>query len=73
MEKPGNCFAIAKIWEKHLEKMEILRKGLISLWDRFQFPLVRTWFLRKRNIDSKWLFQTLNELKRLMGYSKRLH
>ena len=40
MEKAGNCFAIAKIWEKYLEKKEILRKGTgsllkISLWDAF--------------------------------------
>ena len=41
--------------------MEIIRKGLISLWGRFQFLFVWTWFLRKRNIDSKRLFQTLNE------------
>ena len=30
MEKPGNWFAIAKMWEKHLKK-EILRKGPASL------------------------------------------
>ena len=27
MEKPGNWFAIAKMWEKYLKKKEILRKG----------------------------------------------
>ena len=31
MEKPGNWFAIAKMWEKHLKKKEILRKGPASL------------------------------------------
>ena len=60
MEKPGNQFVITKIWEKHLKKKRILRKGpvsllKISLWDSFQFLLGQTWFLRKRNIDSKWV------------------
>ena len=56
MEKPGNCFAIAKIWETHLEKKEILRKEKeIPFRDRFQFLLVQTWFLRKQNVDSKWV------------------
>ena len=78
MEKPDNCFAIANIWEKHLEKKEILRKGPapllnISLWDDFQFLLVQTWFLRKRNIDRKLVIANNNELKRLTGSSKRLH
>ena len=27
----------------------------ISLWDGFQFLLVQTWFLRKQEIDSKWV------------------
>ena len=31
MEKPGNWFAIAKMWEKYLNKKEILRKGPASL------------------------------------------
>ena len=31
MEKPGNWFAIAKMWEKHLKKKDILRKGPTSL------------------------------------------
>ena len=31
MEKPGNWFATAKMWEKHLKKREILRKGPASL------------------------------------------
>ena len=53
MEKPANWFAIAKMWEKQLKKKEILKKGL--LWDSFQYLLVQTWFLRKQNIDSKWV------------------
>ena len=49
-----------KLWEVNLEKKEILTNGShsllkISLWDGFQFLLVQTWFLRKRNIDSKWI------------------
>ena len=59
MEKPSNCLAIAKIWEKQLEEKEILRKGPASLpiylWDHFQFLIVQTWFLRKQNLDSKWV------------------
>ena len=60
MEKPANWFAIAKMWEKHLEKKKILIKRpasllKISLWDDFPFLLVQIWFLRKRNIDSKWV------------------
>ena len=48
MEKPGNLFVISKIWEKHLEKKEILRKGpasllKISFGDNFHFLLVETW------------------------------
>ena len=40
MEKRGNWFSIAKIWEKHLNKKENLREGpvpllKISLWDGF--------------------------------------
>ena len=31
------------------------------------------WFLRKWIIDSKWVIQTINGIKRLMGYLKRLH
>ena len=46
MEKPGHWFAIAKMWEKYLQKKEILRKGpkslfKISLWDSLQFTLVQ--------------------------------
>ena len=45
MEKPANQFAIAKISEKHQKKKKI-RKGptfllKISLWDNFQFLLVK--------------------------------
>ena len=45
MEKPGNWFAKATMWEEHLKKKEILRRGpaslfKISLWDSFQFLLV---------------------------------
>ena len=45
-EKPGNWFDITKMWEKHLKKKEILRKGpvsllKISLWDSFWFLLVQ--------------------------------
>ena len=31
MDKPGNWFAIAKVWERHLKKKEILRNGHTSL------------------------------------------
>ena len=31
MEKPGNWFAEAKIWEKYVKKKEILRKEPASL------------------------------------------
>ena len=31
IEKTGNWFAIAKMWEKHLKKKVILRKGPASL------------------------------------------
>ena len=31
MEKPGNWFALAKMWEKLLKNKEILRKGPASL------------------------------------------
>ena len=31
MEKSGNWFTIAKMWEKHMEKKEMLRKGPESL------------------------------------------
>ena len=46
LEKPGNWFATAKIWEEYLKKKEILRKGpaslyKISLWNSFQFLLVQ--------------------------------
>ena len=65
MEKPGNWYAIAKMWEKHLKKRGIIRNGRtcllkISLRDSFQFLLVQitiTWFLRKWNIDSKGVIQ----------------
>ena len=46
MEKAGNWFTILKMWEKHLKKKKILRKGpafllKISLWDSFQIHLVQ--------------------------------
>ena len=39
MEKPGNWFTIAKIWEKHLKKKEILRRGPASFFTFFSFCL----------------------------------
>ena len=65
MEKPGNWFAIAKMWKKHLEK-EILRKGPASLlqnslWDSFQFLLVQI----------NHLVSPLEEHRLQMGYSKQ--
>ena len=30
MEKPGTCFALAKMWGKHLEKKEILRTCIFT-------------------------------------------
>ena len=61
MEKPGNWFIIAKIWETYLDNKKMLRKGpvtslKITRWDSFQFLLAQTWFLHKRKIDSKWVF-----------------
>ena len=46
LEKPDNWFALAKMWEKHLKKKEILRNGpgylhKISLWDSFQFSFMQ--------------------------------
>ena len=43
IEKPGNWFAIAKMWEKHLK---ILRKGPASLL-RFYFGTVFSFCLRQ--------------------------
>ena len=60
--------------EKHLKKKEILRSGPASLL-KFHFGTVfsfclcksTTWFLRKRNIDSKWVIPngTIIELKKI--------
>ena len=40
MEKPANWFAIADVWEKHLEKKKVIIKGpatllKMSLWEGF--------------------------------------
>ena len=72
MEKPGNWTAMAKKWEKQLKKKEILRKSpayllQILLWDSFQFLLMQTWFLFKRNIDSKWIIPNNEWVKKING------
>ena len=46
MEKPGDWFAIAKMWEKHLRNKEILRKGPASLL-RFYSGIVFSFCLCK--------------------------
>ena len=81
MEKPGNWFAIAKMWEKQLKKKGVLRKGPESL-----LKILHSWtvsvsacadqapgFFVSWTLTPNGLFQTINELKRLMGYSKRPH
>ena len=60
------------MWEKHLKKKEILRKGpasssKISLWDSFQFLLEQTWFLSMQNIDSKWVIPNKEWVKKING------
>ena len=67
LEKPDNWFAIANMWEKHLKKKEILKKGPASLhkispWDSFQFLLVQI----------KHLVSLQVEHGLQMGYSKQL-
>ena len=67
LEKPDNWFAIAKMWEKHLKKKEILKKEPASLhkispWDSFQFLLVQIKHLVSLQVEH-WL---------QMGYSKQL-
>ena len=79
MEKPGHWFAIAKMWEKHLKRKEILRKGP-NLYLEFHsgtafipaYANQPPWFLCKHKINSNGLFQIIR-VKKLMGYSKRLH
>ena len=61
MEKLANWYAIAKMWEKHLEKKEVLIKGpasqlKISLWDSFQFLPVQKDLKRFKKING--LLQT---------------
>ena len=78
MEKAGNLFVIAKMWEKHLKKKEILRKGSASLLKFhtgkvFSVCLCKPAFSVSRISIPGGLFQTITELKRLMSYSKRLH
>ena len=72
IEKPGNWFAIAKMWEKCLKKKNKLTNGpasllKISLWNKLNI-----WFIRGTYVTNAF-FQAVNELKRLTGYSKWLH
>ena len=75
MVKPSNWSALSKMWEKkHLKKKEISKKEPaclleILLWGNFQLLLVQI----DRLVFPNGLFQTINGLKRLMTYSKRLH
>ena len=67
MEKPGNWFPIAKMWEKHRKKKEILRKGPASLlkishWGSSQFLFVQI----------KHLVFPSAEHRLQMDYSKQL-
>ena len=63
--------------EKHLKKKEIFRNGpasflKVSLWDSFSFWLCKPGFSVSGTLTPNGLFKAINELKRLMGYSKQL-
>ena len=78
MEKPGKGFAIAKMWEKQLQKKEILRKEPASLLrfhsgTVFSFFWCKTGFYLSQTSTPNGLFQAFNQLKRLIGYSERFH
>ena len=61
MEKLGNWFAIAKKWE-YLVRFSVSARADQS-----------TGFSVNGSSTPNGLFQTINGLKQLMGYSKRLH
>ena len=71
MKKPGNRFAIAKMWiwrKKYLKKDLHIYLKIHSACAN-QAP---DFFVRGTSIPNG-LFQTINGLKRLMGYSKQVH
>ena len=68
MEKPGKWFAIIKIWEKDLHLYLRFPSGTV-----FSFCLCKSGFSISRTSTPNGLFQTINELKVLIGYSKWLH
>ena len=70
MEKPGNFFVIARMWEKQSGSASLLRFHCGTV---FSFCLYKPGFSISGSSIPSGLFQTINELKRLMGYTKRLH
>ena len=79
MEKAGNWLAIAKMWEKHLKKKEIFKKRACIFTKNSnlgQFSVSASQppgcSVSGRSTPNG-LFQTINWLKKLMGYSKQLH
>ena len=80
MEKPGNWFAIAKIWKETSEEKKIKKTACIFTYDFTlgQFSVSAganqaPGFSVHRASTPNGLFQTIIKLKRLMAYSKWLH
>ena len=81
MEKQGNWFAIVKMWKKHTNKVKILKKRICIFNQKFtlgQFPVPACanqppGFSVSGTSTPNGLFQTINGLKILLGYTKRTH
>ena len=73
MEKPGDWFGIAKMWEKYMKKKKVLRKGL-HFYSKLPSGTVSAsacanqppGFPVSGTSTPNGLSQTINELKRLM-------
>ena len=70
MEKPGNWFAIEKMWKKHPKKKVLSKESasLRSSCSRIQPPS----FSVRRTSTPNGFLDTINWLKILMGYTKQL-